>query len=59
MAAMRADLVVTDYPAYADLRAYMHGSAAVIGLEMLPVLGTVTPARRPPRTPPPSVSPSS
>ncbi|MCK1823582.1 phytoene/squalene synthase family protein [Streptomyces sp. XM83C] len=43
MAAMRADLVVTDYPAYADLRAYMHGSAAVIGLEMLPVLGTVTP----------------
>ncbi|MFF9283278.1 phytoene/squalene synthase family protein [Streptomyces griseosporeus] len=43
MAAMRADLVVTDYPAYADLRAYMHGSAAVIGLQMLPVLGTVTP----------------
>ncbi|MFE9676596.1 phytoene/squalene synthase family protein [Streptomyces sp. NPDC006259] len=43
MAAMRSDLTVTDYPAYDDLRAYMHGSAAVIGLQMLPVLGTVAP----------------
>ncbi len=42
MASMRSDLTVTDYPTYADLRAYMHGSAAVIGLQMLPVLGTVT-----------------
>ncbi|CAL9665745.1 phytoene/squalene synthase family protein [Streptomyces sp. enrichment culture] len=42
MAAMRADLTVTDYASYADLRAYMHGSAAVIGLQLLPVLGTVT-----------------
>ncbi|MGV9314931.1 phytoene/squalene synthase family protein [Streptomyces sp. NPDC003691] len=42
LASMRSDLHVTDYPAYADLRAYMHGSAAVIGLQMLPVLGTVT-----------------
>ncbi|MCX5588748.1 phytoene/squalene synthase family protein [Streptomyces erythrochromogenes] len=41
MAAMRSDLVVTAYPTYADLRGYMHGSAAVIGLQMLPVLGTV------------------
>jgi phytoene synthase len=40
---MRADLVVTDYATYADLRRYMHGSAAVIGLQMLPVLGTVVP----------------
>ncbi|MET9457534.1 phytoene/squalene synthase family protein [Streptomyces canus] len=40
---MRSDLHVTDYPTYADLRAYMHGSAAVIGLQMLPVLGTVVP----------------
>ncbi|MFJ8095919.1 phytoene/squalene synthase family protein [Streptomyces griseofuscus] len=45
MAAMRSDLVVTSYPTYADLRAYMHGSAAVIGLEMLPVLGTVGPCK--------------
>ncbi|WP_405444669.1 phytoene/squalene synthase family protein [Streptomyces achromogenes] len=43
MTAMRSDLVVTGYPAYADLRAYMHGSAAAIGLQMLPVLGTVAP----------------
>ncbi|MEU1662189.1 phytoene/squalene synthase family protein [Streptomyces sparsogenes] len=43
MAAMRSDLVVTDYPTYADLRSYMHGSAAVIGLQILPVLGTVVP----------------
>ncbi|CAM5525027.1 Phytoene/squalene synthase family protein OS=Streptomyces tendae OX=1932 GN=GUR47_22590 PE=4 SV=1 [Streptomyces tendae] len=42
MASMRADLTVTDYATYADLRTYMHGSAAVIGLQMLPVLGTVT-----------------
>ncbi|MFD7991503.1 phytoene/squalene synthase family protein [Streptomyces mexicanus] len=43
MTAMRSDLTVTDYPTYADLRGYMHGSAAVIGLQMLPVLGTVVP----------------
>ncbi|WP_406181538.1 phytoene/squalene synthase family protein [Streptomyces canus] len=44
LASMRSDLHVTDYPTYADLRAYMHGSAAVIGLQMLPVLGTVAPS---------------
>ncbi|GGW71778.1 phytoene/squalene synthase family protein [Streptomyces xantholiticus] len=43
LASMRADLTVTDYPTYADLQSYMHGSAAVIGLQMLPVLGTVVP----------------
>ncbi|MEU3447560.1 phytoene/squalene synthase family protein [Streptomyces thermolilacinus] len=43
LASMRSDLRVTDYPTYAHLRAYMHGSAAVIGLQMLPVLGTVVP----------------
>ncbi|MFE5212314.1 phytoene/squalene synthase family protein [Streptomyces sp. NPDC056600] len=41
LASMRSDLHVTDYPTYGDLRAYMHGSAAVIGLQVLPVLGTV------------------
>ncbi|MFF4580161.1 phytoene/squalene synthase family protein [Streptomyces sp. NPDC001389] len=45
MTSMRDDLTVTDYPTYQDLRAYMHGSAAVIGLQMLPVLGTVTDPR--------------
>ncbi|MEU6678915.1 phytoene/squalene synthase family protein [Streptomyces sp. NPDC046925] len=40
---MRSDLEVSEYADYAALRAYMHGSAAVIGLQMLPVLGTVVP----------------
>ncbi|WP_021592132.1 phytoene/squalene synthase family protein [Actinomadura welshii] len=38
---MRADLTVTRYNTYEDLRAYMEGSAAAIGLMMLPVLETV------------------
>lgn len=38
LAAMREDLVVTSYPTFADLRRYMWGSAAVIGLQMLPIL---------------------
>ncbi|MFH8703963.1 phytoene/squalene synthase family protein [Streptomyces rubrogriseus] len=42
MSSMRADLTVTHYPTFADLQGYVHGSAAVIGLQMLPVLGTVT-----------------
>lgn len=46
MASMRSDLEVTDYPRYDDLYGYMHGSAAVIGLQMLPVLGTVVPRER-------------
>jgi 15-cis-phytoene synthase len=36
---MRMDLDVTGYATYADLEKYMWGSAAVIGLEMLPILG--------------------
>ncbi|WP_328491795.1 phytoene/squalene synthase family protein [Streptomyces sp. NBC_00414] len=43
MTSMRQDLDVTQYPTYEDLERYMHGSAAVIGLQMLPVLGTVVP----------------
>ncbi|MGY6021890.1 phytoene/squalene synthase family protein [Streptomyces spinosirectus] len=43
MTAMRADLDVTDYATYSDLRRYTYGSAEVIGLQMLPVLGTVVP----------------
>jgi phytoene synthase len=43
MASMRMDLTVTDYPTYEDLARYMYGSAAVIGLQVLPVLGTVVP----------------
>jgi 15-cis-phytoene synthase len=37
--AMRMDLTVTGYASYDDLVKYMWGSAAVIGLEMLPILG--------------------
>lgn len=44
LTSMRMDLTVTDYPDREALNRYMHGSAAVIGLEMLPVLGTVGPA---------------
>jgi phytoene synthase len=36
---MRTDLTVTGYATYDDLARYMWGSAAVIGLEMLPILG--------------------
>ncbi|MER5257991.1 phytoene/squalene synthase family protein [Streptomyces sp. NPDC002855] len=43
MTSMRLDLEVSQYADYAALRRYMHGSAAVIGLQMLPVLGTVVP----------------
>ncbi|WP_329171616.1 phytoene/squalene synthase family protein [Streptomyces sp. NBC_01477] len=43
MASMRSDLTVTGYASYEELGRYMHGSAAVIGLQILPVLGTVGP----------------
>jgi 15-cis-phytoene synthase len=41
---MRMDLTVTDYPNRAALNRYMRGSAEAIGLQLLPVLGTVGPA---------------
>jgi phytoene synthase len=37
--AMRMDLTVSSYETYDDLARYMWGSAAVIGLQMLPILG--------------------
>jgi 15-cis-phytoene synthase len=43
LASMRMDLTVTDYPDRAALDRYMYGSAEVIGLQLLPVLGTVVP----------------
>jgi phytoene synthase len=42
-AAMAQDLTVSSYPTYDDLRGYMHGSAAVIGLQLTCVFGTVGP----------------
>jgi phytoene synthase len=47
LTSMRMDLTVTDYPTFADLQVYVHGSAAVIGREMVHVLGTVEPADLP------------
>jgi 15-cis-phytoene synthase len=41
LTSMRMDLTVMDYPDRIALERYMHGSAEVIGLQMLPVLGTV------------------
>ncbi|MFI7082500.1 phytoene/squalene synthase family protein [Streptomyces anulatus] len=41
LSSMRSDLTVGGYASYEELGRYMHGSAAVIGLQMLPVLGTV------------------
>ncbi|GAB3291089.1 phytoene/squalene synthase family protein [Parasphingorhabdus pacifica] len=41
LTAMRMDLTVTDYATRDELERYMYGSAAVIGLQMLPVLGSV------------------
>ena len=39
---MTMDLTVTEYHTYEDLYEYVYGSAAVIGLEMVPILGTVS-----------------
>lgn len=41
IASMRQDITVTGYRTYADLEQYMYGSAEVIGLQMLPILGPV------------------
>lgn len=43
MTSMQADLTVTRYPTYEALLAYAHGSAAVVGLQLTHVLGTVVP----------------
>ena len=43
MVSMRMDTTVTEYATFDDLAVYVHGSAAVIGLQMLPILGTRVP----------------
>lgn len=40
---MRMDLTVTEYQTYEDLYEYVYGSAAVIGLQMVPILEPTTP----------------
>ena len=47
---MTMDLTVTEYQSYSDLMEYVYGSASVIGLEMLPILGVVSEAARPEAT---------
>lgn len=44
--AMRMDLDVTEYATFEDLKRYMWGSAAVIGLQMVPILGRADPEIR-------------
>jgi len=39
---MTMDLTVTEYHTYEDLCEYVYGSAAVIGLQMVPILGTIS-----------------
>lgn len=38
LASMRTDLAVTEYATFDDLMVYVYGSAAVIGLQMVPIL---------------------
>jgi 15-cis-phytoene synthase len=40
---MTMDLSVTEYQSYDDLMEYVYGSAAVIGLQMVPILGASDP----------------
>jgi phytoene synthase len=40
---MRMDLTVTEYQTYEDLYEYVYGSAAVIGLQMVPILEPLAP----------------
>lgn len=40
---MEMDLTIREYKTYEDLMEYVYGSAAVIGLQMVPILGTLSP----------------
>ena len=46
LTSMRMDLTVTDYPDRPALNVYMKGSAEAIGLQLLPILGTIGPAEQ-------------
>jgi 15-cis-phytoene synthase len=41
---MAMDLIVTEYETYDDLYEYVYGSAAVIGLQMVPILEPLSPS---------------
>jgi phytoene synthase len=47
LASMAMDLTVTSYATWDDLMAYVHGSAVVIGLQMVPILGATSDAALP------------
>jgi phytoene synthase len=42
LVSMRMDITCTGYRTYAELEQYIYGSAAVIGLQMLPILGPLS-----------------
>jgi phytoene synthase len=44
LTSMRMDLTITDYPDRDALNLYMKGSAEAIGLQVLPILGSIGPA---------------
>ncbi len=44
LTSMTMDLTVTEYPTYDDLYTYVYGSAAVIGLQMVPILEPLEPS---------------
>jgi phytoene synthase len=44
VASMLMDLTLTEYRTFADLQVYMYGSAAVIGLQMFPILSPSDPS---------------
>lgn len=50
LTSMHMDLSIAVYPTYDDLRVYMRGSAAAIGLMMLPILEPTTPDAEAPAT---------
>jgi phytoene synthase len=41
---MRSDLTVTEYATYDDLLAYMYGAAALLGLQLIPILDPLDPS---------------
>ena len=43
MRSMTMDLTVSEYQSFEDLMEYVYGSASVIGLQMLPILGSTSP----------------
>lgn len=43
MHSMKMDLTVSEYQSFDDLMEYVYGSASVIGLQMVPILGALSP----------------